>query len=113
MSCLVLKHAEFIKRLAENKKNKKEINRLIKNSRANEINSLSEVASNILNGALACTRYRKNILKKNLRGLRVLGDKKTGNTSKKRVLMRGGGILLSALVPVAISALTHLLTKKK
>ena len=111
MSCLVLKHSEFIKKLGENKKDKKEINRLIKNSRANEINSLSEVASNILNGALACTRHRKNILKKNLRDLRLLGDKKTANTSKKRVLMRGGGFLLSALIPVAISALTSLLNK--
>ena len=111
MSCLILKHREFIKKLGEIKKNKKEIIHLIKNSKANEINSLSEVASNILNGALACTRYRKNILKKNLRGLRVLGDKKTGNTSKKRVLMRGGGILLSALIPVAISAITSLLNK--
>ena len=112
MSCLILKHSEFIKKLGENKKNKKEIIHLIKNSKANEINSLSEVASNILNGALACTRHRKNILKKKLRGLRVLGDKKTANTSKKRVLMRGGGILLSALIPVAIGALTRLLTKK-
>ena len=111
MSCLVFKHGEFIKKLAENKKNKKEINHLIKNSKANEINSLSEVASNILNGALACTRHRKNILKKNLRDLRLLGDKKTANTSKKRVLMRGGGFLLSALIPVAISALTSLLNK--
>jgi len=111
MSCLVLKHGEFIKKLAENKKNKKEINRLIKNSRANEINSLSEVASNILNGALACTRHRKNILKKKLRDLRLLGDKKTANKSKKRVLMKGGGFLLSALIPVAISAITSLLNK--
>ena len=111
MSCLVLKHGEFIKKLAENKKNKKEINHLIKNSKANEINSLSEVALNILNGSLPCTRHRKNILKKKLRDLRLLGDKKTANKSKKRVLMKGGGFLLSALIPVAISAITSLLNK--
>ena len=111
MSCLVLKHGEFIKKLAENKKNKKEINHLIKNSKANEINSLSEVALNILNGTLPCTRHRKKILKKKLRDLRLLGDKKTVNKSKKRVLMKGGGFLLSALIPVAISAITSLLNK--
>ena len=111
MSCLILKHREFIKKLGEIKKNKKEIIHLIKNSKANEINSLSEVASNILNGALACTRHRKNILKKKLRDLRLLGDKKTANKSKKRVLMKGGGFLLSALIPVAISAITSLLNK--
>ena len=111
MSCLILKHSEFIKKLGENKKNKKEINHLIKNSKANEINSLSEVAFNILNGSLPCTRHRKNILKKKLRDLRLLGDKKTANKSKKRVLMKGGGFLLSALIPVAISAITSLLNK--
>ena len=111
MSCLILKHREFIKKLGEIKKNKKEIIHLIKNSKANEINSLSEVAFNILNGTLPCTRHRKNILKKKLRDLRLLGDKKTANKSKKRVLMKGGGFLLSALIPVAISALTSLLNK--
>merc|ERR1711867_212269 len=101
----------LLKKLAENKKNKKEINHLIKNSKANEINSLSEVALNILNGTLPCTRHRKNILKKKLRDLRLLGDKKSANKSKKRVLMKGGGFLLSALIPVAISAITSLLNK--
>ena len=93
------------------KKNKKEIIHLIKNSKANEINSLSEVAFNILNGSLPCTRHRKKNLKKKLRDLRLLGDKKTANKSKKRVLMKGGGFLLSALIPVAISAITSLLNK--
>ena len=59
MSCLILKHREFIEKLGEIKKNKKEIIRLIKNSKANEINSLSEVAFNILNGTLPCTKHRK------------------------------------------------------
>ena len=66
MSCLILKHREFIEKLGEIKKNKKEIIRLIKNSKANEINSLSEVAFNILNGSLPCTRHRKKILKKKI-----------------------------------------------
>ena len=111
MSCLILKHREFIKKLGEIKKNKKEIIHLIKNSKANEINSLSEVAFNILNGSLPCTRHRKKNLKKKLHDLRVLGDKKTVNKSKKRVLMKGGGFLLSALIPVAISAITSPLNK--
>ena len=111
MSCLILKHREFIKKLGEIKKNKKEIIHLIKNSKANEINSLSEVAFNILNGSLPCTRHRKKNLKKKLHDLRLLGDKKTVNKSKKRVLMKGGGFLLSALIPVAISAITSLLNK--
>ena len=66
MSCLILKHREFIEKLGEIKKNKKEIIRLIKNSKANEINSLSEVAFNILNGTLPCTKHRKKILKKKI-----------------------------------------------
>ena len=50
-------------------------------------------------------------MKKKLHDLRVLGDKKTVNKSKKKVLMKGGGFLLSALIPVAISAITSLLKK--
>ena len=66
MSCLILKHREFIKKLGEIKKNKKEIIQLIKKSTANEINSLSELAFNILNGNLPCTKHRKKKLKKKI-----------------------------------------------
>ena len=83
MSCLILKHREFIKKLGEIKKNKKEIIQLIKKSMVNEINSLSELAFNILNGNLPCTKHRKKIEKK-LHDLRLLGDKKTVNKSKKK-----------------------------
>ena len=111
MSCLILKHREFIEKLAEIKKNKKEIIQLIQKSTANEINSLSELAFNILNGNLPCTKHRKKSLKKKLHDLRLLGDKKTVNKSKKKVLMKGGGFLLGALIPIAISAITSLLKK--
>jgi len=50
-------------------------------------------------------------LKKKLHDLRLLGDKKTVNKSKKKVLMKGGGFLLGALIPIAISAITSLLKK--
>ena len=84
MSCLILKHREFIKKLGEIKKNKKEIIQLIKKSTANEINSLSELAFNILNGNLPFTKHRKKKLKIFLHDLRLLGDKKTVNISKKK-----------------------------
>ena len=66
MSCLILKHREFIKKLGEIKKNKKEIIQLIKKSTANEINSLSELAFNILNGNLPCTKHRKKKFEKKI-----------------------------------------------
>ena len=53
----------------------------------------------------------KKSLKKKLHDLRLLGDKKTVNKSKKKVLMKGGGFLLGALIPIAISAITSLLKK--
>ena len=48
-------------------------------------------------------------MKKKLHDLRLLGDKKTVSKSKKKVLMKGGGFLLGALIPIAISAITSLL----
>ena len=111
MSCLILEHREFIEKLGEIKKNKKRVIQVIKNSTRDEINSLSELAFNILNGNLDCTKHRKKILKTKLGDLRLLGDKKSANKSKKKVLMKGGGFLLGALIPMAISAITGLLNR--
>ena len=111
MTCLILKHRDFIKKLVEIKKNKKQIIKLIKKSTPSEINSLSELAFNILNGNLTCTKHRRNKLKKQLHDLRLLGDKKSANKLKKKVLMKGGGFLLGSLIPIAISAITSLLKR--
>ena len=111
MKCLILKHRDFIQKLSEIGKNKKELLDVIKKSKQSEINSLSELTFNILKGNISCSKNKKKILKRHLHCLRRFGDKKTTNKSKKKLLMNGGGFFLSSLIPIAISTIASLIKK--
>ena len=111
MGCLLLRNREFVSRLAKLRNNKKQLIKLIKISKPAEINSLSELALNILNGNVPCSNNRKRILKKHLQSLRLVGDRKFPNKSKKKLLMKGNGFFLSTLIPIAISTIAGLLKR--
>ena len=111
MRCLILKHREFIQKLSKIGKTRKKLLDTIKKSKQSEINSLSELTFNILKGNIPCSKSKKNNLKQHLHSLRQFGDKKTGNKSKRKILMNGGGLFLSSLIPIAVSAITALLNK--
>ena len=111
MTCLLIKHKNFIKKLSDIKKNKQKLLNLIKKSKIGEIKSLSELTFNILNGHVYCSKNRKKVLKPYVKSLRLLGDKKFSNKSKKKVLLKGNGFFLSALLPIAISTIAGLLKK--
>ena len=72
---------------------------------------MSELTFNILNGNVYCSKNRKKILKPHVTELRLLGDKKTTIKNRKKVLLKGNGIFLSALLPIAISTIAGLLKK--
>ena len=111
MTCLLIKHKNFIKKLSGIKKNKHKLLNLIKNSKGSEIKSLSELTFNILNGHVYCSKNRKRLLKPHVNSLRLLGDKKSPIKTKKKVLLKGNGFFLSALLPIAISTIAGLLKK--
>ena len=112
MSCLLVKHKQFIKQLSKIKRDRKGLLRLIKDSKNEEIEALSELTYNILNGNIYCSTQRKNKLKKQIKNLRILGDKKIFVTKKRKLLLKGNGIFLTSLLPIAISAIASLFRKK-
>ena len=111
MKCLILKHKDFIHKLSEIGKNKKDLLKLVKKCNPSEINSLSELTFNILKGNISCSKNKKKVLKRHLRSLRKFGDKKTSNKSKRKILMNGGGLFLSSLIPIAISTIASLIKR--
>ena len=86
--------------------------KFFKNSKPSEINSICEVAFNILNGGVRCTKYRKDKLRKHANILRLLADKRISVKTKKAKLLSGSGILLSSLIPLAIGAVTQLFNRR-
>ena len=111
MSCLLVKHKDFITQLSRIKGDRKKLKRLIKKSKNEEIEALSELTYNILNGNVYCSIQRKNILKKQAKNLRFLGNRKSSVTRKRKLLLKGNGIFLTSLLPIAISAIAGLFKK--
>ena len=111
MSCLLIKHKSFIKKLSGVKKDKNKLLYLIKKSKAGEIKALSELSFNILNGGVYCSKNRKRLLKPHVYYMRLMGDRKSAIKKKRKVLLKGNGIFLSALLPIAISAIAGLMKK--
>ena len=111
MSCLLIKHKDFISQLSKIKNDRKGLLRLVKKSKNEEIEALSELTYNILNGNAYCSKQRKNILKKQIRNLRFLGDRKLPIIKKRKLLLKGNGLFLTSLLPIAISTILGLFKK--
>ena len=82
---------------------------LIKNASNSEINALSELVNNIIKERLPCTPYRKNMLKKYVSDLRLIGDKSENVQNRRKRLALKGGFFLPSLIPLVISALGAIL----
>ena len=104
---MLYKHRDFINKLSL-LRNKKQQAAFIKKSKKNEIKSLGELAYNILNGGVTCGNYRKNKLKVCKASLRILADKKKGLNLKKKHLLKGKGLLLGSLIPLALSVISKI-----
>ena len=84
---------------------------LIKKSENSEVNCLSELTYNLLKGNVYCPKIRKNVLKPHIEKLRLLADKKHSLKKKRKVLVKGEGLFLSSLLPIAISTIVGMLRK--
>ena len=89
MSCLLLKHKDFIKQLSELKKKKKSLVKRLKLSKNGEVKALSELTFNLLNGNVYCSNKKKQLLKPQTHKLRVLGNKKLSIKKKEKVAFKG------------------------
>ena len=90
MKFLVIRHIDFIKLISKVKNDKRKFMDLIANASNSEINALSELVNNIIKGRLPCTPYRKNMLKKYVSDLRLIGDKNEKVQNRcKRLALKG------------------------
>ena len=89
----------------------KKLLKLIKKSGNSEVNSLSELTYNLLKGNVYCPKIRKKFLKPHIEKLRLLADKKHSLKKKRNILLKGEGLFLSTLLPIAISTIVGMLRK--
>ena len=106
MTCQLINHEQFIKNLAKVKGDKSELYKLIKNSNHGEIKAISELAFNILNGNVYCYKIRIKNLKIHAKNLRLFASKNNSLKKKRKNLLKGSGIFLSALLPLAIDSVS-------
>ena len=108
--CLALKHIDYIKLLASYKKNSKQFKNLIKCASNDELNAISEVVLNVLQGTLPFSSS-KNKFSKYANYLRYIGDYKKSSTKKRKALVSRGHGIIAPLLSVAIPLLLDIFKK--
>ena len=107
---LAVENLNFIKKLNKIKKNKKDMKHVIKSAKIRQINTISELFSNFLMGNLPCSNYIKQKLKPHATDLRSIANRKLSSVKRRYKLLKKGGGLLGILLPIAISAISSLVT---
>lgn len=102
-----LKHKDYLTLLSK-AKNVKRRKLLIDLADCSEVRAISECIANVLTGNVRLNTAQKKKLKKHKKVLRFLMDKKPTASDKKKVLYQKGGFL-TALLPLALSAVSSLL----
>lgn len=106
----VCQNLKFLKLLAKTKSERKRRSQL-RLATTSELLSIVEIALNVIKGRFNLTTKQKNRLLPHVEFVRNLGRARSEKGAKK-ILQRGGGILLAALItPVIIEAI-RLLTSK-
>ena len=98
----VRKHKEYLTLLSKAKRVKRR-QMLIDLADADEIRGICECVINLLNGNIAIKNKEKNKFKRYKNTLRHIASKSQSTKNKKKILQQQGGFL-SALLPLALSA---------
>ena len=107
-STQLYKNRDFITNLNKSKKDKSLFKKLIKKSTSGQVKAICELCFNVLRGNLHICKSRKNKLIPHVTMVRYMAKKKIPLYQKKLKLLKGGGLFLSALLPLAISTLSTL-----
>ena len=103
------KNRDFITNLNKSKKDKSLFRKLIKKSTSGQVKAICELCFNVLRGNLHICKSRKNKLTPHADMVRYMARKNTPLYQKKLKLLKGsGGVFLSALLPIALSAISTL-----
>ena len=101
---LAYENINFIKLLVDYRKKPKHFKRLIKQSGDEEVNAITEIIYNFLQGHLKCNEKK---FKKQATFLRLVGNKKKSLKSRRKAILSKGGSLLT-LLSIAVPALVSL-----
>lgn len=105
---LAIENIDFLKLLIKYKRNPLQFKQLIHNSSNSELDSITEIIFNYLQGNL---EFNKNKFKSHANFLRLIGDKKRSfKNRRKDILKKGSGILLP-LISMAIPVLLNMFGK--
>ena len=97
-----LKHKDYLTLLSKAKKVKRR-RMLIDLADADEIRAIAECVINVLSGNVRLKSEQKRRLQRHKTAMRHIASKNSNTKLKKRVLQQKGGFL-SALLPLALSA---------
>ena len=98
------KNINFIKLLTDYHRNPKQFKKLIKHCSDTEVNAITEIIYNFLQGHLKCNPKK---FKKQKNFLRLVGNKKKSAKSRRKAILSKGGSLMS-LLSIAVPALVSL-----
>ena len=104
---LAYKNINFIKLLVDYRKKPRQFKKVIKQSTDEEVNAITEIIYNFLQGHLKCN---KNKFKRQATFLRLVGNKKKSLKLRRKAILSKGGNLLS-LLTLAIPTLVSLFGK--
>jgi hypothetical protein len=100
----VLENYKFLHKIAKSKSNGRRLS-LLKNASSDQLLSLVEVASNILNSNFALTKRQKSKILPHIDYIRKLARIRSETGARNFIVQRGGGFFLpSLLVPVITEA---------
>ena len=101
-------HLEFLKLLAQFGKNKKQFKFLISGTAAPQIDAVSEIIVNFLNGHIKCNVKK---FKKHATSLRKIANPSHTDTIRKHALVTAGHGAIIPLISLALPILMKLLKK--
>ena len=101
-----LRHRDFLSLLGKSKQGRRR-KMLLEAASTDEIKAIAECALNLLTNRIKLNGNQKRKLKRHKETLRYVAHKGTNIKRKRRVLQQKGGFL-TALLPLAISAVSSL-----
>ena len=109
--CLGIKHLDFVKRISKECKNKNILKKLISSASKGEIDAISEIVYNILQGNIPCGTQKLKKLRPLANDIRFIASRRNSLSNRKTRIVKKGGAIFTALIPAAIAAITALIAK--
>lgn len=103
-----VENIEFLKLLVKYRKNPNQFKKLIQNSTNSELDSITEIIFNYLQGTLNLNKAK---FKRHADFLRLIGDKHQSFKNRRKYILKKGSGILVPLISMAIPVLLNMISK--